>query len=339
MKDSHMHNNLLVKAICSQMLGAAQSKASSLACGERYGWGADNLPLLRALMTDTVGGGGTLIPIDLDTQTVVNGLTAATVIRRHVPKENFIFMPHGNMDFGRVDAPASAGIIGEGVAQKSPTLPGFGQIQMSAKKIWASVPISNSALRFGAPDLESIIASQLLISYGVAEDSAFISGAGGYSPKDLILSAATNTAATSNPIADLQGSLAALEGASVPMRAPLWITTPDIKETLQTLTATGSGNFLFNELNTHGTILGIKLSATTAVPAGTVILVDAGELLVGTAFIETRMMSAAMYLDSDGVARSSFDRDQTVLRLVVGSDLIAKHAEAIAVLHGVTSWT
>jgi HK97 family phage major capsid protein len=231
-KGNAMQSNLLVKAICAQLLGSAQGKSAALAAGERYGWNADSEPLLRALMTTTVGAGGALIPLDLATQRIINALTPLTVVRRYVPQENFVFMPHGNLEFGRVDAPATAGLIGEGAPQESPTLPGFGQINLSSKKIWASVPVSNSALRFGAPDLESIVTAQLMRAYTVAEDGAFISGTGGqYSPRGLIVSAATNTAATSNPITDLQGALGQLEGASVPMVAPLWITTPAIKET------------------------------------------------------------------------------------------------------------
>jgi hypothetical protein len=47
-------------------------------------------------------------------------------------------------------------------------------------------------------------------AYAVAEDGNFISGTGGQcSTRGLIVSAATNTAATSNPITDLQGALGA----------------------------------------------------------------------------------------------------------------------------------
>jgi hypothetical protein len=46
--------------------------------------------------------------------------------------------------------------------------------------------------------------------------------------------------------------------------------------------------------------------------------------------------TAASYTDSGGNAVQAFSADMTVIRLILQSDLVVKHAEAVAVLAAVT---
>jgi HK97 family phage major capsid protein len=314
-------DNLLVQYATAVLLSRGTSKSPALIAGERYGF--NDGPLLRALLSDIDGAG--LIPLDLDRATVIDALRPLAVIRRNFPAANFINMPHGNIIVPKVARAASAGFIGEDQATQIGTEPGFGALALASRKVYADVPISNSALRFGAGEIEDVVQRDLLRTLAQVEDKAFIQNPGSqYAPRGLITSAATTNAAT------------ALEAANIPMTVPLWLMNPVQKDLLAGLT-TSSGQFLFPEMR-EGRLFSYPYEATNGVPAGTILFVDMGEVLVGTAYLEVRLMGGAAYRDSSGALVSAFDRDESLVRAIAGVDINVKHPEAVAVLNGI-SWS
>ena len=226
--------------------------------GDRYGYGA---PIVRSLLASVGVSGGFLVPSELYSGEIIDALVPLTCVRKHVPPANRIALPHGNMTIGRGDTAPAAGWVGEDVAQEVAAPPKFGAVTMQAKKCWASVPVSNGLLRYGGvPEIEGIIRDQLLKKFASIEDAAFLTGTGSaFAPKGIRWSAATVTEATQSysvttVISDLQGMIASLEDANIPMRAPCFFTSPKVKDYLRTVTST-SGQFQFGEVSegrTHG---------------------------------------------------------------------------------------
>jgi HK97 family phage major capsid protein len=329
-------DNPLVQAITATILARKIDAHPARVAVERYG----DTPATRALVATIGSEGGFLIPSQLSSEVFVDALRPLSVIRRHVPAANFVEMPNGNLSFGRADSAPASGWIGESVAQDESTELTFGTVSMMSRKGWTEQAISNSLLRYGAPDLESIVFRQLLKNFAATQDAAFIAGNGGLQPKGLVLSAASTTAATSSPtnaqiIANLQDLIAALETNNVKMVAPAFLMTPGIREFLAGLTASGSGNFLFPSLGHDGTLFGIPAEISNNVPSETIILVDAASLIIGTAFMELRLHTGA-YHNASGTLVSAFDRDESVARLVSGVDIALTNANAAATLTGVT---
>src|ERR1700722_7215912 len=99
----------LTHAICAAILSRHVGKDAALTACERYG--AKSLSF-RALVASLGSAGGFLIPSTLDGAAVIYALRAHTVIRRHIPRENIIATPHGNVTLGRADTAATVGGIG-----------------------------------------------------------------------------------------------------------------------------------------------------------------------------------------------------------------------------------
>ncbi len=243
----------LTQALCASILARsdADQKSAALIALQRYGAGSLSF---RALMASVGSTGGFLIPVGLGAE-VLDALRAHTVLRRHTPAENIISMARdGNISMGRSDTAATVGWIGESQTQDLPAAMQWGAVSMSSKKIFAGIPVSNSLLRYGAPDLESVVSQQLLRSFGVAEDAAFLTSPGSqFAPQGIRWRANTVTTATlsfsvATMISDLEGIVGALEDASVPMKAPLWVTSPKVKRALETAVSS-SGQFQFPEVS------------------------------------------------------------------------------------------
>ena len=311
-------------------------------CGDRYGYG---VPSVRAMLASVAAAGGLLIQNELYSAEIIDALRPLTVVRKHVPAANLIPLPHGNMTIGRADTAPAGGWVGENVAQEVAAPPTFGAVTMQAKKCWASVPVSNGLLRYGgAPEIEGIIRDQLLKKFASIEDNAFLTGDGTqFGLKGIRSSAATVTEATQDysvttVLGDLSGLILALETANVPMRSPVWFTSPKVKEYLRTA-VDSVGAFMFPTVS-DGHLMGYPLESTNNVPSNLghssnqseIYCVDMAEFLLGQAYLEVTLHDGATYTDSDGNKRNVFDRDETLVRLMAAVDCALRHAAAAACL-------
>jgi HK97 family phage major capsid protein len=226
--------------------------------------------------------------------------------------------------------------------------PSFGEIFLQAKKATAAVPVSNSILRFAAPDLERIVRSQILRQYAAVEDGAFLNGVGSrYTPQGIRNIAATvNTSTLSYSVttvlSELQGLVSALENANVPMTRPVFFTSPKVKEYLLTAVASGSGERMFPEIGA-GLLLGYPIEVTTNISAtlggssnqSELYLCDMGEALIGQSYLDVTVHGGGTYHDGSGNHISAFDRDESLVRVVGGVDFALRHSGAAAVLTAV----
>jgi HK97 family phage major capsid protein len=329
----------LTQALTATILGRLRGVSPITIAADRYAPDAEST---RALLASLGASGGFLVPSELSSDFFIDALRPLSVVRRHVPKANFISMPHGNISVGRADSAPATGWINEDAPQQMAAAPGFGQVEMMTRKAWATAPVSNSLLRFEAPGLEGVVLGQLLKNLAATEDAAFINGNGGLQPKGIMVSAGTTNTATSSPTpaqvtSDLQGLVSALETKNVPTHAAVFLTTPAGREYLTSLTAAGSGNWQFPTLSEPGkTIFGLPMEVSNNVPAGAVILVAASEILIAQSFMDVSLRDG-LYTDVNGVKQSSFENDEKLIRIISGVDIALQHSASAAVLTG-ASW-
>lgn len=312
---------------------------------EKYGM--DDV-IVKALATAPNTAGGYVIPpgysnelIELLYNRVAVRALGATVMP----------MPNGQMTIPRLTSGITAQYIGENVGDNSQQ-PAFGAITASWKKLRATVPISNDLLLFSDPKVDMVVRDDMVTSFALAEDLAFIFGAGtGTSPKGVYnwIQPGNKLAAQSADgsdltlvISDLFRLPQRLEEANIPFVKPGWIISPRTKYFLMQV-RDSVGNFYFLEEMRRGTLLGYPYVSTNQIPATG--LPDANEtaIIFGDWVDAIIAESSDLTLDSSTEASylvggnlvSAFANDQTVLRGIARHDFIVRRVESFAALNNV----
>jgi len=317
-------------------------------CARRFG--ADAVST-RALQASVGASGGYMIPIELSSE-LIDLLRPRTVVRRATPASRQISIPRGNLTIGRQNSGATVGYVGEGQSTAY-TQETFGEINFSAKKAKAIVPISNDLIRFAQSSADMIVRDDLVQQLAVLEDQNFLRSAGSvYSPKGIrylaasanILTATTSSYSVTTAIADLQGMVTALENAYIPMKNPAWFWSAKTKNWLYDA-RDSVGGFLFRDEMDRGRFRGIPYYWTQSIPNNLggssnyseIYLVDMDEFII--ADVPGLMIDASQdaSYSSDGttLTNSAFDRDETVIRIIAEHDCNIKHTASAAVLTSV----
>jgi HK97 family phage major capsid protein len=296
----------------------------------------------KALNTTTQVDGGAGVPQDFVAE-IIDLLRAKTVIRgsgaRMVP------MPMGNLTYPRLQASSTASWIGE-LDGMTASQPAFDNLYFTAKKLVASVAVSNDLLRRSPLSVESIIRDDMIAQLSLAEDKQFLIGTGSaVAPAGLL-----NQIIAGNKITDTTASpnlqtvsqvLNALEllltASNVDTASALFIFHPAVRSFLSTLTDS-TGHYFFRDELEQGRLLGYPYKTTTQLPTnlGTgndtyiffvnmndVIVADTMGLRVDSSDVATYTQSAAQY--------SAFSYDQTVFRCISEVDLGLRHLSSGAV--------
>jgi HK97 family phage major capsid protein len=289
--------------------------------------------------------GGYLVP-EIQAQEVIELLRKASAVRRLGP--TLVPMPHGTLLMAKLTGGAQAEYLGENTAI-TPSVPSFGQVRLTARKLAALVPISNDLIRYSAPAADQVVRDDLVMALAEREDLAFLYGnptGTGNDPKGIrhwVLPAqeiASSGATVAAMVADLANMVLALQEGKARMLRPAWIMAP---RTLQALMAVrdGSGHFVFRPELQNGTLNGFPVATSLHIPtapASEILLVDMADVLIGEA--------TGLLIDASGEAAypsgasviPAFGLDQTIIRCVTAHDLVLRHEAAVAVLTGVT-WT
>ena len=312
-----------------------------------------------ALSSVNASGGAVLIPSVL-AQTVIERLVPTAVVRGMGPLS--LPLNNGNLTMPRLAGGAVAGYIGRDadapVSQQS-----FDDVQLVAKKLACLVPIGNDLIRFAGIDtrVDALIVEDTAFSMANAEDVAFIRGDGTNStPKGLrnwclaqnVLKATPTAALTGQELVqaimlDAGRCVLALRRANIRLRKPGWLMHPDSMQFLGDLLTT-TGNKVFPEI-ADGMFRGFPIGITTEIPTNLsssgatgngseLYFVDFAEMVIG----ESMNLSVAISMDATytdpatGNPVSAFQRDLTLIRIITENDFGPRHAEAIAVLDGVT---
>ena len=312
-----------------------------------------------ALSSVNASGGAVLIPTVL-AQTVIERLIPNAVVRSMGPLS--LPLNNGNLTMPRLSGGAVAGYIGRDndapVSQQT-----FDDVQLVAKKLACLVPIGNDLIRFAGIDqrVDGLIVEDTAFSMANAEDTAFIRGDGTNStPKGLRNWCLPANVLTATPTKTLTGQdlvqaimsdagrmVLTLRRANVRLRKPGWLMHPDSVQFLGDLLTT-TGNKVFPEI-ADGMFRGYPIGITTEIPTNLtssgatgngseIYFVDFAEMVIG----ESMSLSVAISMDATytdpatGTPISAFQRDLTLIRIITENDFGPRHAEAIAVLDGVT---
>lgn len=263
-------------------------------------------------------------------------------------------MPFGSLTFRKQTAAATSTYVGESlpVNESSQTV---GNVELNFKTLVTLTAVGNSLLRFGGPEVESMVRDDLLMSQGVREDLAFFSGSGEAStPKGVLnlVSAASPdhvVAQSGTTVADIVGDWTGLvklvEAANVPLTEDSghFVMHPSIYwGAYATAGSTEDATFALAPQLSNNRPFGFRVHRTvqTGAPGastGYVYFLHGPSQLIGDAMsIDVEAFDGAAYNNSSGTIVSGVSQNETVIRAVSLHDFNMRHDVAAAVLTGVT---
>lgn len=214
---------------------------------------------------------GELIAIARPTSIVLRLDQARTVpLRIRVPK---------------VTAGAVVGWVGEGLSKPVSEL-AFSETTLDPKKLASIVLITTELAGLSGPAAEAVIRADLVASINLAVDAAFVSNAAATSAKPAgILNGVTPVTST--------GSTAAAIGKDLNTVIAGMLTAGGMAQSLVILAHPGTAAQVGLTLGTSGASLYIPVLASSAVPVGTLIVVDQAQLLLGDEGVELALSNQA----------------------------------------------
>ncbi|MBR8135141.1 phage major capsid protein [Burkholderia cenocepacia] len=302
-----------------------------------------------SLNTLSSSAGGVLVPENLSSE-VIELLRPKSVVRKLGART--LPLPNGNLTIPRLKGGAIVGYIGAD-SDIPATQQQFDDLQLTAKKLAALVPIANDLIKYSGvnPNVDQLTVNDLTSAIGTREDKAFIRDDGtANTPKGLRFWALASNVLTASDGSTLQKietdlgkAILALENADANLTQPGWIMAPRTFRFLEGL-RDGNGNKVYPEL-ANGMLKGYPVGKTTQVPINLgetgkeseIYFADFGDVFIGeTETLEIDYSKEATYKDADGNMVSAFQRDQTLIRVIAKNDFGPRHVESIAVLAGVT---
>lgn len=299
-----------------------------------------------ALNTQVVSEGGALIPQDflLD---LIELLRAQTVVRAAGPMT--VGMPLGNLTIPALAGGASASYQGE-LDDISLTHPQFSDLNLRAHKLTALVPVTNDLLRRAPLNVDMIVRDDLVAAVALKEDVTFLRSDGSdMAPKGfrswvlpanlIVIAAGGNLDAVVNGIAAMKLTL--INGLSRMLR-PAWFMAPTVIEFIRTRRDEVGGFYYKDEID-RGTLDGYPIYMSQQIPTnlGTgngseIYLIDMADVvLADTMEVQLDTSDQAAYYGTDGHVISTFQRDQTLFRIISAHDLAMRHLNSLAI--GLTS--
>lgn len=258
-------------------------------------------------------------------------------------------MPGGNLTVPRINSGSNAHYVGENTDITSGDI-GTGDLKLSAKKLAAIVPISNDLIRFASVASDQVVRDDIIRAMAVAEDVAFIRGAGTqFSPKGLrywaasanVIQATGGSPSEANVITDTNKLLNALQGSNVRMIKPAWIMSYRTKNYLESVVTT-TGAFVWRDEMNQGKFRGYPYAVTNNIPnnlstgvgsESELYLVDLADAVIGEVpGLMIDVSQEAVYTPDGETLISAFSRDQTVIRVIEQHDFGMRHDASAAVL-------
>lgn len=309
-------------------------------------WGSDFGQIVANMEQSTDVKGGFLVDKTFS-RDFIDILRPNVVVRKMGART--VPMRSGNLNMRKKGASSQASYVGE--RQPIPaTSPTIGNISMSAKKLAALVPISNELLRHADIGVDALVRDDLTESVAVKEDQQFIRGAGSAtSPKGLAaLMAVGNKVAApvGETLAIVDRALGQLRlkvfTSGVPMIQCGYLVSPRTYTFLETL-RDGNGNKAYPEM-AQGKLGAYPIEQTVSIPDNLGVGGDESEVyfgsfaqfLIGDTYNLTIATSTEASYVEDGVTRSAFQNDETLIRVIEEHDTALRYDTAFAMLTGVT---
>jgi HK97 family phage major capsid protein len=303
----------------------------------------------NALSASAATGGGFLVPEQLATE-IIEFLRPIAIVRSLNPV--LAPLPNGALSLPKITGTASAYYIGENqdITASAETL---GQVKLTAKKLACVVPISNDLIRYASASADVMVREDMALNLAVAEDQAFLIGAGtNYSPRGIRnwalnanLIEANQTQSVQNTVTDLGKLIRQLREANVRFLRPGWVMSPRTEVYLMTLLTT-TGNYIFRDEMLTGKLWGYPYKVTTLWPENLtensvansteIMLADFADIVIGEVPTMVLEVSTEASYYNGSTLVSAFSQDQTVIKMIIEHDLAVRHLESIAVLTTVT---
>ncbi|HSR75951.1 MAG TPA: phage major capsid protein, partial [Xanthobacteraceae bacterium] len=299
-----------------------------------------------ALNTQVVSEGGALIPQDF-LQDLIELLRSTTVVRSANPMT--VGMPMGNLTIPRLAGGATAAYQGE-LDDIQLTDQVFDDVNLRARKLTAMVPVSNDLLRRAPIGVEEIVRDDLVQTIARKEDVTFLRSDGSdlapvgfrgwvVAENLITIAAGGNLDAVVAGIAAMKLTL--INGLSRMLR-PAWFMAPTVIEFIRTRRDEVGGFYYKDEID-RGTLDGIPIHMSQQIPtnlgAGNgseIYLVDmADAVLADTMQVQVDASDVAAYYGTDGKVVSTFQRDQSLFRIISAHDFNMRHLQSLAI--GLTS--
>jgi HK97 family phage major capsid protein len=306
----------------------------------------------RALNGSVTGEGGALIPQDFMAD-LIELLRANTVVRGSSPME--VGMPMGNLTIPRLAGGATAAYQNElddiAVSQER-----FDDVNFVARKLTAMVPVSNDLIRRAPIGVEEVVRDDLVQTIARREDLAFLRGdgtdKGPVGMRSLCLAANIITVpampATPAPgdqltaiLGGASAALLALQNGMSRMIRPTWIMAPTVARFIS-VARDSVGGFYFKDEMAQGMFEGypVKISQqiptnlvmTTFTKASEIYFVDMADFVIADTYnVVVDASDVASY--NDGVSMiSTFQRDQSLFRVIAEHDCNMRHLQSLVVL-------
>ena len=285
----------------------------------------------KALEAGVPSSGGFTIPQVLASR-VIDPLYAKTILDK--AGVNRIPMPNGNLTLARMDTSSTVGWVGE-LPSAGITTPTFGDVKLSAKKLFALSEISNSLIRYNATNIEGWLSKDLQKKFRLALDNAAFYGSGtAYTPAGLSNLGIQTSGSSSTAMTQLvpDEMIALLKAANVPMNNVAWAFSPQMEAWIKNLKTTTGAWIFRQEMIDNGTLCGFPYYVSTQISYtdtvtdyADIFLGDFDEFIWGTGLdMELRMSQDAAFV-SGGTTYSSFQRDSALVRVVGEHDFNVMH--------------
>jgi HK97 family phage major capsid protein len=298
------------------------------------------------------GEGGALIPQDFMAD-LIELLRANTAVRGASPME--VGMPMGNLTIPRLAGGATAAYQNElddiAVSQER-----FDDVNFVARKLTAMVPVSNDLIRRAPIGIEEVVRDDLVQTIARREDLAFLRGDGtdkgpvGMRHLALPANIVTIAAMPATPAAGdaltaiLNASstaLLALQNGMSRMIRPTWIMAPTIARFIATA-RDQVGGFYFKDEIEAGKFEGYPIRLTQQIPTNLsvatytkgseIYFVDMADFVIADTYnVVVDASDVASYNDGTGMV-SSFQRDQSLFRVIAEHDCNMRHLQSLVVL-------
>jgi HK97 family phage major capsid protein len=307
------------------------------------------MPDVAKALTAGVGEeGGFTIGVEHSDE-IIDLLTERAKIRPTI--SNITDLSAGVAEVSRLTASATVSWGGE-IMKIPASQQGFGMLTLRARQEKTLVPISNTLLRRGGPRVSNAIRFDTLRAMALGEDQVLLRSEGTeHRPKGLrywavagniVPMTATPTIAT--VFGDLGALVLKLAENNVGMTAPVWVLAPRTVVGLMTA-LNDHGDPVFRSELLLGRLWGFPVTVTnhqpiTLNPAANkseIMLYDGDEFTLGQGpQLQVALSEEGVIVDDAGNITSAFQQNMTFMRVISEIDLVARHAEAIAVLTGVT---
>jgi HK97 family phage major capsid protein len=308
----------------------------------------------RALNGTVTGEGGALIPQDFMAD-LIELLRASTAVRGSNPME--VGMPMGNLTIPRLAGGATASYQNElddiAVSQER-----FDDVNFSAKKLTAMVPVSNDLIRRAPIGVEEVVRDDLVQTIARREDLAFLRGDGtdkgpiGMRHLALPGNVITVTPMPATPapgdqltaiLAGASAAILALQNGMSRMLRPTWIMAPTAARFIATARDQVGGFYYKDEMSQATPMFeGFPVHLTQQIPtnlvmstytkASEIYFVDMADFVIADTYnVIVDASDVAAY--NDGVSMvSAFQRDQSLFRVIAEHDCNMRHLQSLVVL-------